>query len=108
LIISAIFGVGGTMALGPNLTPFPRPSARTNLVQHGIYGLVRHPLYTAVICATLGWSMIRSSWAAFAVSLALTLFFDAKDQHEERWLRQQFKDYAPYERRVRRFIPWIY
>ena len=108
LAASAIGGIGGTMALGRNLTPFPKPSVGAHLVQHGIYGLIRHPLYTAVICAALGWSLIRSSWPAFAVSLVLALFFDAKARHEERWLRQQFSDYPGYEGRVRRFIPWIY
>ena len=105
---SAICGIGGTIALGRNLTPFPKPSVGAKLVQHGIYGLIRHPLYTAVIYAALGWSAIRSSWPAFAVSLALAVFFDAKARHEEVWLRRQFPDYTRYERRVRRFIPWIY
>jgi protein-S-isoprenylcysteine O-methyltransferase Ste14 len=108
LAASAVCGVGGTLALGRNLTPFPKPSAGATLVQHGIYGLIRHPLYTAVICAAIGWSLVRSSWPAVAVSLALALFFDAKARHEEVWLRQQFPHYAPYAQRVRRFIPWIY
>lgn len=71
------------------------------------YGLLRQPLYTAVIYAALGWSLIRSSWSAFAVSLALAIFFDTKARHEELWLRRQFPDYEIYEQRVRRFIPWI-
>jgi protein-S-isoprenylcysteine O-methyltransferase Ste14 len=69
---------------------------------------MRHPLYTAVFCASAGWSLVWRSWPALAVSLLLALFFDAKARHEECWLRQQFPDYAGYERRVRRFIPWIY
>jgi protein-S-isoprenylcysteine O-methyltransferase Ste14 len=69
---------------------------------------MRHPLYTAVIWAAMGWSLIWQSWPALATSLALAAFFDAKARHEERWLRQKFPDYADYERRVRRFIPWIY
>jgi len=108
LAFSGICGIGGTLALGRNLTPFPKPSVGAKLVQHGIYGLIRHPLYTAVICAATGWSLMWSSGPAFAVSLTLAIFFDAKARNEERWLRQQFPEYPPYERRVRRFIPWIY
>lgn len=108
LTAAAICGMGGTAALGRNLTPFPKPSAGAQLIQHGIYRLIRHPLYTAVICASLGWSFIRSSWPAFTISIVLSLFFDAKARHEEAWLRQQFPGYPAYERRVRRFIPWIY
>lgn len=108
LAAAAICGMAGTMALGRNLTPFPRPAAGTQLVQRGIYGLLRHPLYVAVFCAATGWSLLRSSWPAFAATLALAVFFDAKARHEERWLRHRFPDYTRYEQRVRRFIPWIY
>ena len=108
LLASAICGIFGALTLGRNLTPFPKPSASAQFVQHGIYALIRHPLYTAVFCAAVGWSLIWQSWLALAVSLVLAIFFDAKARHEELWLRQQFPDYAAYERRVRRFIPWIY
>jgi len=108
LTVSAICGIGGLANLGRNLTPFPKPSPQSQLVQHGIYGWIRHPLYMAVICATAGWSLIWQSWPALVVSLALAMFLDAKARHEERWLRQQFPDYARYSKRVRRFIPRIY
>ncbi|HTQ52628.1 MAG TPA: isoprenylcysteine carboxylmethyltransferase family protein [Candidatus Acidoferrales bacterium] len=108
LVISAVCGVAGLLALGPNLSPFPKPSANTQFVQRGIYGLIRHPLYTSVFCAALGWSLVWQGWAALVISLALGVFLDAKARHEERWLRQQFPDYATYAQQVRRFIPWIY
>ncbi len=109
LIAAATLGsLAGLRALGRNLTPFPKPSAKTELVRHGIYGLIRHPLYTSVFCAAAGSSLIFQSGPALVASVVLGIFFDAKARHEERWLRQQFPDYADYERRVRRFIPWIY
>jgi protein-S-isoprenylcysteine O-methyltransferase Ste14 len=107
-VIALGCGLAGTVALGRNLTPFPKPSTRTQLVQSGIYGLMRHPLYTAVFCASAGWALVWQSWPALLATLALALFFDAKARREERWLRQQFPEYASYEQRVRRFIPWIY
>ncbi len=106
--VSAVCGIAGLLALGRNLTPFPKPSTTARFVQRGVYGLSRHPLYTAVFCAGLGWSLVWQSWPAFAVSLILGVFLDAKARHEERWLRRQFPDYAVYAQRVRRFIPWIY
>jgi protein-S-isoprenylcysteine O-methyltransferase Ste14 len=107
-VIALGCGFAGTVALGRNLTPFPKPSARTQLVQSGIYGWMRHPLYTAVICASAGWALVWQSGPALLATLALATFFDAKARREERWLRQQFPEYANYEQRVRRFIPWIY
>jgi len=105
---AAICSVAGLLALGRNLTPFPKPSAKTELVQHGIYALIRHPLYTSVFCAAVGSSLLFQSWPASVASAVLGIFFDAKARHEEYWLRQQFPEYANYERRVRRFIPWVH
>jgi protein-S-isoprenylcysteine O-methyltransferase Ste14 len=108
LLIAAGIGLTGAVSLGRNLTPFPKPSASTRLVQTGIYGLMRHPLYTAVFCGSVGWALVWRSWPALLAALALAPFFDAKGRREECWLRQQFPEYAGYEQRVRRFVPWIY
>ncbi len=108
IMAATVCCLAGLLALGRNLTPFPKPTARTELVQHGIYRLMRHPLYTSVFCAAVGSSLIFHSWPAVVASAVLGVFFDAKARHEEHWLRQQFPDYGNYELRVRRFIPWVY
>lgn len=108
LTFATMVGIAGLASLGRNLTPLPKPSEKTKLVQHGIYRWLRHPLYTAVMTASVGWSLLRQSWPAFAFSLGLAAFLDAKARREELWLRHQFVEYQEYEKRVRRFIPWIY
>jgi protein-S-isoprenylcysteine O-methyltransferase Ste14 len=108
LLVGAVCGITGTISLGRNLTPFPKPGAGTRLVQTGIYGLMRHPLYTAVSSAALGWALVWRSWPALIAALLLLPLFNGKARREERWLKQQFPEYADYEQRVRRFIPWVY
>jgi protein-S-isoprenylcysteine O-methyltransferase Ste14 len=108
LLLAAGCGLAGTISLGRNLTPFPKPSASTKLVQTGIYGLIRHPLYAAVFCGSVGWALVWQSWPGLLAGLALAPLFDGKARREERWLRQRFPEYAAYEQRVRRFVPWIY
>jgi protein-S-isoprenylcysteine O-methyltransferase Ste14 len=108
LLTAVVCGIAGTVALGHNLTPFPQPSSSTRLVQNGIYGLMRHPLYTAVICGSIGWAFVWQSGPALMAALVLAPFFDAKARREEQWLRERFSEYARYEERVRRFLPWVY
>jgi protein-S-isoprenylcysteine O-methyltransferase Ste14 len=108
LVTAAGCGFAGAVTLGRNLTPFPKPSANARLVRTGIYGLIRHPLYTAVFCGSVGWALVWQSWPALMAALVLAPLFDAKARVEERWLRQKFPDYCSYERQVRRFVPWIY
>lgn len=108
LFFGAVCGIAGVVALGRNLTPFPEPARGSSFVQNGIYGLIRHPLYTAVFCGSLGWALVWRSAPALFAALALGPFFAAKARREERRLREKFPEYVIYEQRVRRFIPWLY
>ena len=101
----AVFGIAGVNVLGRNRTTFPQPLADAELVQHGIYARVRHPLYTGVMLLSLGWALIWQSPAAFVTALVQIPFFLAKARREERWLREKFPGYAEYARRVPRFLP---
>jgi protein-S-isoprenylcysteine O-methyltransferase Ste14 len=108
MAIGGVCGIAGVIALGRSLTPLPTPTEDTRLVQRGIYGLMRHPLYTSVILASVGWALLWQSWPALLPALGLAPFFSAKACREERWLRERFPDYSDYERRVSRFIPGVY
>lgn len=98
-------GIAGVLVLGRNRTPYPKPRAGSELIQHGIYARVRHPLYTSVMLASAGWALIWQSGPAFAAAMTLIPFFNAKARREERWLRERFPGYPEYARRVPRFIP---
>ena len=106
--IGGLTGLAGVASLRSGLTPFPKPRDQSRLIQTGIYGLMRHPLYTSVIVTAVGWGLFRQSWLALAAAGLLALFFDRKARHEEAYLRGQFAVYREYERRVRRFIPFVY
>ncbi len=108
MMAGAIFGITGARALGRNLTPFPRPRDGSQLVRHGIYSLVRHPLYTSVMGVTAGWALCWRSLTALILSMLLCVILDAKARLEERWLKEKFPDYTDYTKRVRRFVPWVY
>ncbi len=104
----AAFGIGGVWVLGRNRTIFPKPAAGSQLVRHGVYRWVRHPLYTSLLLLSLGWAAWWASGVALLAALALGVFLDFKARYEERLLRERFPEYADYARRVRRFIPGVY
>ncbi len=94
--------------LGPALTPFPKPRRRAELVVTGPYAVVRHPIYTAILICAIGCTTWRASaWSLVATGLLFVLF-ELKARAEERWLVERFPDYAAYQRRVRRLIPFVY
>lgn len=108
LVLGAFFGSAGAWVLGRNRTIFPRPHPRSHLVQEGVYGWVRHPLYTSVILLAVSWSLFWGSWASLAVAVGLAVFLHFKSIREETWLTERFPEYAAYRKRVRRFVPWLY
>ena len=108
VVIGALQFAAGAVALGPALTPFPRPLKKAVLRTRGVYGLVRHPIYTAVLLMAIGWALYQHSPAGLAFDAVLFLFFDRKAAREEKWLVERFADYPAYRRRVKKLIPWIY
>ena len=108
IVAGAFCGVSGVLALGRNLTPFPEPSAKAELVTRGIYGWIRHPLYTAVGCEGIGWGLVRGSLPALLFAGLLLVLLVRKARREEAHLAKSFPEYQGYARRVKGFIPWLY
>jgi protein-S-isoprenylcysteine O-methyltransferase Ste14 len=98
----------GVIDLGANLTPFPKPLDRAELVECGAYRLARHPIYGGLIVAASGWGLAMASPLAIAAALLLGVFFDLKSRREEGWLAEKYRGYEAYRRRTRRLIPWLY
>jgi protein-S-isoprenylcysteine O-methyltransferase Ste14 len=100
--------VWGFVSLGDALTAFPRPLDRAVLHRQGAFRLMRHPIYTGVILASLGWTGWWLSGIGVLPVLVLAIFFDRKAAYEEIWLRKKYPGYADYARRVKKFIPGVY
>jgi protein-S-isoprenylcysteine O-methyltransferase Ste14 len=108
LVGGAILVVRGLVDLRGALTPLPHPRDDAVLVETGVYGLARHPIYGGLILGSLGWSLFHTSVAALLATAVVAAFFVLKSSREEVWLLERFEGYASYRTRTRRFIPWIY
>jgi protein-S-isoprenylcysteine O-methyltransferase Ste14 len=108
LFVGLGFVVLGSIALGGNLSPFPKPKEKGTLVESGIFSVVRHPIYSGFSLAAFGWSVLWNSIAALIAALLLLAFFDIKARREERWLEEKFTGYAAYKSRVKKLIPFVY
>jgi protein-S-isoprenylcysteine O-methyltransferase Ste14 len=112
--LSAIFGILAIVFLGrslsdfgQNITPLPHPRDEGQLVKTGIYGLVRHPMYSGVIYLALAYASWPMSWIHLVGLIVLFVVFDAKSRREEAWLTEKFSDYSNYSNSVKKLIPWI-
>ena len=94
------------VSLGAALTPTPVPQESAALRTNGIYALVRHPVYSGILVAALGFTLAVGSIWQVIMWVALALFFYAKAFWEDRLLAEKhgvaWFDYADH---VSSFIP---
>lgn len=107
-VAGAVLAMAGLTGLGRNLTPYPEPVAGGALVEHGVYGIVRHPIYGGVALGAMGAGLAFGSLGSSGVGVVLLVFFGVKARREERRLEASYPAYADYRRRVRAMlVPWL-
>jgi protein-S-isoprenylcysteine O-methyltransferase Ste14 len=79
------------------------------IVDTGPYGIVRHPIYTGIIIASIATAALRATAAAWIGVALLTTGWYVKARLEERFLREQLgpDNYDAYARRVPMLIPFM-
>ena len=79
------------------------------VVDTGLYGIVRHPMYAATVLMFLSIGLILGSWFSFLILLAYPLIIAVRILNEEKILTEQLKGYNEYKQKVRyRIIPFIW
>jgi len=89
----------------PELLAFERT---TTLVSDGIFGLIRHPLYSSLLLLAWGLFFKEPSPVGSGLAVAATLFLllTAKTDEAE-CLRKFGQEYARYMQNTKMFIPYI-
>ena len=102
-----VVGMIAGAKLGGSLTPSPIPKTTGELKTSGLYRIVRHPIYTALLLVGLGLAIRGASEWHVVVLLALVVLLQVKARAEEAMLLKKFQGYAPYAARVGRFVPGV-
>ena len=79
------------------------------VVDTGLYGIVRHPMYTATILLFLAMPLVLGSWVSFAIMLLYPVVIVFRIRNEEQVLEAGLAGYREYKQRVRyRLLPFIW
>ena len=79
------------------------------VVSTGLYGIVRHPMYSATLVLFLSMPLVLGSVPAFLVFLCYPFIIAKRIRNEEQVLTLQLPGYRQYKRKVRwRLIPYIW
>jgi protein-S-isoprenylcysteine O-methyltransferase Ste14 len=105
--LGAALGLWAVAAMRLHLSIFPDVRANQVLCTNGPYRFVRHPMYTAVLLATMAWVLPRPSALPAALWAALALVLWAKIRYEEQLLQAHFPSYAAYMKTTKRLLPFV-
>lgn len=86
----------------------PEPKRTANLITGGPYRFIRHPMYSTLLLAALGFVVAENLWIKLALWIALALVLYEKSVFEEQLLSEKFSGYAAYLARTKRFIPYLF
>lgn len=79
------------------------------VIDTGLYGIVRHPMYTSTILLFLAMPLVLGSWASFLVMLIYPVIIVYRIRNEEAVLEQGLEGYAEYKKKVKyRLFPFIW
>lgn len=79
------------------------------VIDTGLYGVVRHPMYSATLMLFLSMPLILGSLYAFAVFLTYPLIIARRIKGEEKLLTEQLDGYSAYKDKVKyRLLPFIW
>ena len=79
------------------------------VIDTGLYGVVRHPMYLAVTLLFLTIPLVLGSWPCFVLFLCTPALLVLRIRNEEQVLVRGLPGYTEYQQRVRwRLIPFIW
>ena len=79
------------------------------VIDTGLYGIVRHPMYAATLLLFLSMPIVLGSVYAFVIFLAYPFIIAKRIKHEEKFLEEELDGYRDYKRKVKfRLMPFIW
>lgn len=109
-VVGAALGGAAKRHLGRYYAPQPEIQDKHVLVTTGPYRWIRHPLHSAALLWMIGWPLVIASlWGALVAAGFLLPSLWSRMRSEEEMLLQHFgPEYADYQSRTWRLIPFVY
>ncbi len=79
------------------------------VIDTGLYGIVRHPMYSATLLLFLTMPLVLGSVYSFIIFLVYPFIIAKRAIHEEEFLTRELEGYREYKTKVRyRLLPFIW
>lgn len=106
MLAAALLSVWVFSSIGTNISPSHATREGHELVTHGPYRWVRHPLYSTGTLAAISLTLLTSLWwLALAMLIPLAVLLWRTPREEQRLIEAFGDQYRDYMRRTGRFFP---
>lgn len=79
------------------------------VIDTGLYGIVRHPMYSVTLLLFLSMPLVLGSVYSFIIFSIYPFIIAKRIKHEEEFLEKELKGYKEYKQKVKyRLIPFIW
>lgn len=79
------------------------------VIDTGLYGIVRHPMYSVTLLLFLSMPLVLGSVYSFLIFLAYPFIIAKRIEDEEKFLEKELDGYAQYKQKVKyRLIPFVW
>lgn len=79
------------------------------VIDTGLYGIVRHPMYSATLLLFISMPLVLGSLYSFVIFLAYPFIIAKRIKNEEKFLETNLPGYGEYKQKVKyRLIPFIW
>ena len=79
------------------------------VIDTGLYGIVRHPMYAATIILFLSMPLVLGSIFSFLIFLIYPIIIGKRIKNEEKVLEKELNGYVEYEKKVKyKMIPFLF
>ena len=79
------------------------------VIDTGLYGIVRHPMYSATLLLFLSMPLVLGSVWSFLIFLVYPFIIAARLKDEEKFLEEELEGYREYKEKVKyRLIPFVW
>lgn len=110
LIVCGVgFSIWARLTLGANWSGTVTLKEDHALIQRGPYRIVRHPIYTGILAALIGFALERGLRSSLIALPLCGLGFWLKIMTEEQFMVQRFgESYLQYKQKVKALVPFLF
>jgi len=107
--VGLAFSVWARFYIGRNWSPHIELKKEHQLIRTGPYAVVRHPIYSGFMLATLGTAVVFAEWSGLLAFVLIVAAWGYKGRLEEMAMIEKFgTEYERYRQNVKGLVPFVW